>query len=84
MPRCLLPTFVRRMAAFPVDEVPEEVLKELESLDTYEESKEILSKVMKATNNPLNEVEQGYALLHINNLIAQFKQSGEWHTAREN
>ena len=68
----------------PVDEVPEEVLKELESLDTCEESKEVLKKVMKATNNPLNEVEQGYALLHINNLIAQFKQSGEWHTARGN
>ena len=64
----------------PVDEVPEEVLKELESLDTYEESKQILEKVMNATKNPLNEVEQGYALLHINNLIAQFKQSGEWHT----
>ena len=68
----------------PVDEVPEEVLKELESLDTCEESKEVLKKVMKATNNPLNEVEQGYALLHINNLIAQFKQSGEWHTVRGN
>jgi transcriptional regulatory protein LevR len=64
----------------PVDEVPEEVLKELESLDTYEESRQILEKVMNATKNPLNEVEQGYALLHINNLIAQFKQSGEWHT----
>jgi len=34
---------------------------------------------MKATKNPLNEVEQGYALLHINNLIAQFKEAGEWH-----
>ena len=65
----------------PVDEVPEEVLKELEALDTYEESKDILKKVMKATKNPLNEVEQGYALLHINNLIAQFKESGEWHAA---
>lgn len=63
----------------PVDEVPEEVLKELESLDTYEESKQILKKVMNATRNPLNEVEQGYALLHINNLIAQFKENGEWH-----
>ena len=54
--------------------------EELESLDTYEESKEILKKVMDATKNPLNETEQGYALLHINNLIAQFKQQGEWHT----
>ena len=67
----------------PVDELPEEVLNELESLDTYEESKEILKKVMNATKNPLNEVEKGYALLHINNLIAQFKESGEWHTAEK-
>ena len=65
----------------PVDEVPEEVLQELRSLDSYEESLEILDKVMNATHNPLNEIEQGYALLHINNLIAQFKESGEWHTA---
>ncbi len=64
-----------------VDEVPEEVMEELRSLDSYEESLEILDKVMKATKNPLNETEQRYALLHINNLIAQFRQDGEWHTA---
>jgi len=64
-----------------VDELPEAVVSELKSLDTYELSKEILKKVMNVTKNPLNETEQGYALLHINNLIAQFKESGEWHTA---
>lgn len=64
-----------------VDELPEAVIEELESLDTYELSKEILNKVMNVTKNPLNQTEQGYALLHINNLIAQFKESGEWHTA---
>lgn len=64
-----------------VDEVPEAVMDELRSLDSYDESLEILERVMNATNNPLNETEQGYALLHINNLIAQFKESGEWHTA---
>ena len=63
-----------------VDEVPEAVMEELRSLDSYEESLEILEKVMNATSNPLNETEQGYALLHINNLIAQFKEAGEWHT----
>ena len=67
----------------PVDELPQEVIEELRSLDTYDESLEILDKVMKATANPLNEVEQGYALLHINNLIAQFKESGEWHAAEQ-
>ena len=65
----------------PVDEVPAEVMEELESLETYEESKEILENVMKVTKNPLNEIEKGYALLHINNLIAQFKECGEWHAA---
>ena len=63
----------------PVDELPKEVVDELESLDTYDLSKKILEEVMQVTKNPLNETEQGYALLHINNLIAQFKESGEWH-----
>ncbi|MBQ1448301.1 MAG: hypothetical protein IIZ11_03060, partial [Erysipelotrichaceae bacterium] len=62
-----------------VDELPETVIDELKALDTYDLSKQILEKVMKATKNPLNETEQGYALLHINNLIAQFKENGEWH-----
>ena len=66
-----------------VDEVPEAVMEELRSLDTYNESLEILEKVMNATKNPLNETEQGYALLHINNLIAQFMETGEWHTDPE-
>lgn len=62
-----------------VDELPQAVIDELMALDTYDLSKEILKKVMKVTKNPLNETEQGYALLHINNLIAQFKENGEWH-----
>ena len=61
------------------DEDPEAVIEELKALDTYNLSKQILEKVMMVTQNPLNEVEQGYALLHINNLIAQFKEKGEWH-----
>ena len=79
----LCAAYGRLTSSEPVDELPEEVLNELESLDTYEESKEILEKVMNATKNPLNEIEKGYALLHINNLIAQFKESGEWHTAEK-
>ena len=55
------------------------MIDELESLDTYDLSKKILSEIMQVTKNPLNETEQGYALLHINNLIAQFKENGEWH-----
>ena len=65
-----------------VEQLPLEVIEELKGLETYDLSKEILNKVMTVTKNPLNEIEQGYALLHINNLIAQFTQSGEWHTSK--
>ena len=76
----LCAAYGRLLTGEDVDKLPIEVVTELESLDTYEESKEILKKVMDATKNPLNETEQAYALLHINNLIAQFKEQGEWHT----
>ncbi|MBO7675900.1 MAG: PRD domain-containing protein [Erysipelotrichaceae bacterium] len=75
----LCAAYGRLVSKEEVDELPKEVVEELEALDTYEESKQILKKVMDVTKNPLNETEQGYALLHINNLIAQFKQQGEWH-----
>lgn len=63
-----------------IEELPDVVIDELKTLDTYDLSKEILSEIMLITHNPLNETEQGYALLHINNLIAGLKQNGEWHT----
>jgi hypothetical protein len=75
----LCAAYGRLVSKEEVDELPEEVVAELESLDTYEESKQILQRVMEVTRNPLNETEQGYALLHINNLIAQFKEQGDWH-----
>jgi len=80
----LCAAYGRLVSKEPVDELPEAVIEELESLDTYELSRQILEKVMNVTKNPLNETEQGYALLHINNLIAQFKESGEWHIVSEN
>ncbi len=75
----LCAAYGRLVSKEEVDELPEEVVAELESLDTYEESRQILQRVMEVTRNPLNETEQGYALLHINNLIAQFKEQGDWH-----
>ena len=75
----LCAAYGRLVSKEEVYELPEEVVAELESLDTYEESKQILQRVMEVTKNPLNETEQGYALLHINNLIAQFKEQGDWH-----
>ena len=57
----------------PVEELPEEVMNELLSLETYEKSKEILGDILGCTHNPLSETERNYALLHINNLLANFK-----------
>lgn len=66
-----------------VEELPAEVDEQLKALESYDLSEQILQEVMNATHNPLNDIEKGYALLHINNLIAQFQESGEWHTAKE-
>ena len=51
----------------------QEVMDELLSLETYEKSRNILSDILEITHNPLSEVERNYALLHINNLLANYK-----------
>ena len=76
----LCAAFSRNKTHEPVDELPEEVVVELKSLDTYKQSLEILEKIKTVINNNLNDVEQAYALLHINNLIATFMQLGQWQT----
>ena len=63
----------RNKTAEPVEELPEEVISELLSLATYDKSKEILDDILRVTHNPLSETERNYALLHINNLLANFK-----------
>ena len=63
----------RNKTAEPVEELPEEVMSELFSLATYDKSKEILDDILRVTHNPLSETERNYALLHINNLLANFK-----------
>ena len=63
----------RNKTSEPVEELPEEVMNELLSLETYEKSKEILGDILGCTHNPLSETERNYALLHINNLLANFK-----------
>ena len=56
-----------------VEELPKPVRKELEGLDSYEQSLQMLTRLIEVTKNPLNQVEKDYALLHINNLIPRFK-----------
>ena len=63
----------RNKTAEPVEELPEEVMSGLLSLATYDKSKEILDDILRVTHNPLSETERNYALLHINNLLANFK-----------
>ena len=57
-----------------VTALPNEVKNELEGLDSYALSRQMLQDVLAVIQNPLNNVEQDYALLHINNLIS--KMSG--------
>ncbi|NCB33266.1 MAG: PRD domain-containing protein [Erysipelotrichia bacterium] len=60
----------RNVTKEEIPPVEETMLKELAGLDTYQKSLEILDRLVAVTNNCLNETEQDYALLHINNLLA--------------
>ncbi len=66
----------RVMTNEEVEALPKEVSDELEGLPTYSKSLDILKHVMQVTHKPLNKTEQDYALLHINNLISFFNESG--------
>ena len=74
----LAAAYSRNATGEPVDELPDIVKEELLGLDTYQESLQILDRLIEVTHNPLNQVERDYALLHINNLIAKFKAEGLW------
>lgn len=71
--------YSRNSTGEPVEELPEVVRKELEGLDSYQQSLQILNRLIEVTQNPLNQVEKDYALLHINNLIARFKGENNWN-----
>ncbi|MCH1941485.1 PRD domain-containing protein [Holdemania massiliensis] len=70
----LCAAFGRTASGEEVEPLPSEVKAELEGLDSYPKSKEMLQDVMAAARNRLNETEQDYALLHINNLIARLNE----------
>ena len=70
----LCAAFGRAVSGEEVEPLPPEVKAELEGLDSYPKSKEMLQDVMAAARNRLNETEQNYALLHINNLIARLNE----------
>lgn len=68
----------RNVTKEEIDPLPDAVRNELEGLDTYNESLEVLKRLLEVTDSPLSDIEKDYALLHINNIIRHFKESGEW------
>ena len=58
-----------------VEEFPEELMEEIQQLATYEKSLEMLEDMLKASERPLNETEQKYTLLHINNLLSRLYET---------
>ncbi|MBR5289966.1 MAG: PRD domain-containing protein [Erysipelotrichaceae bacterium] len=71
--------FYRYSAGEEIDPLPEEVVSEIASQPTYELSVEVFENIMKVIEKPFSEVERGYVLLHINNLIQLLKSEGEWN-----
>ena len=60
----------------------EKNIEELSALDSFPLSKEVLSQIEQIISNPLSEAEEGYILLHLNNLIQQLIDSGSWNQTR--
>ena len=71
--------YSRNVSKEEVEALPDVVKNELMELDTYPQSLEILNRLVEVTQNPLNQVERDYALLHINNLIARFIGENNWN-----
>ncbi len=82
-------TFIAHLAAAysrnatkeELDDLSSDMLDEIRVLDSYNDSLKILDKIIEVTNNPLNDVERNYVLLHLNNLIANLTETGEWHAS---
>ena len=66
-----------------VDDLPDVVMDEIRGLETYDKSLEMLEEMLKVTDSPLNETEQKYALLHINNLLSKLAEAPEEEVSEE-
>ena len=52
-----------------IDPVDNDILAQIKRSKTYSMSLNILKDIFDITNNPFNEIERDYMLLHINNLL---------------
>ena len=71
--------FYRYSAGEEIDPLPEELMEQITSQPTYELSVEVFENIMKVIEKPFSDVEKGYVLLHINNLIQLLQSEGEWN-----
>jgi len=65
----LCAAFSRNHTHEPVEPLMEEVFAQVKELETYPRSLEMLENVKSVIHCPLNETEQEYVLMHINNLL---------------
>ncbi len=78
----LAAAYSRNASKEELEELPDGVIEEVKALASYDESLCILDDIIEVTNNPLNSIEKKYILLHLNNLITNLTETGEWHTSR--
>ncbi len=59
--------YFRTSTGEEVEPLPDEIFQQLSDLDTYDQSKAILDDILEFSQ--INDIERGYMLLHINNLL---------------
>lgn len=67
----LCAAFGRNNTHEPVEPLLREAFDEVKELESYPLSVEMLENIKEVIHNSLNQTEQEYVLLHLNNLIAK-------------
>ncbi len=65
----LAAAYSRNITKEELDDLGAEVMDEVKALSTYDKSLQILDKIIDVTENPLNDIEKKYVLLHLNTLL---------------
>ena len=69
----LCAAFGRNATGEAVEPLMEEAFAEVKALDTYPLAVEMLESIKGVIHNTLNQTEQAYVLLHLNNLLEKLK-----------